>query len=155
MDKVRSFISDSVKVSDSEVEDSYQWKNSQIKIDYVLYDPSLIADIHLSDAETTSYFETHKDNYKTEPKRKVTYLQFTPEMYQAKVTVPDSEIKDYFESNPGEFDTPKTVEASHILIKVDQNASAELVEKAKEKALDGSENGKGGKGFCRTCQTIF
>ncbi len=147
MDKFRYFISDSAKVSDAEVEDYYQWKNSQIKIDYVLYDPSLITDIKLSEEAVKSFFEAHKDSYKIEPKRKVTYLQFTPEMYLAKVTLPDSEVKDYFESNPGEFDTPKTVEASHVLIKVDQNANAELVEKAREKALHVLKLAKEGKDF--------
>ena len=147
MDKIRSFISDSVKVSDSEVEDSYQWKNSQLKIDYVLYDPSLITGIRLSEEDAQSYFATHQNSYKTESKRKATYLQFTPEMYLPKVSVPDAEIKEYFESNPGEFDTPKTVEASHVLIKVDQNADAELVEKAKEKALQVFKLAKEGKNF--------
>lgn len=147
MDKVRSFVSDSIKISDSEVEDSYQWKNAEIKMDYILYDPSLIADIRLTEEEIASYFSTHKDNYKTEPKRKATYLQFIPEMYHSKISIPDSEIKDYFESHPGEFDTPETVEASHILIKVDQNASADLVEKAREKALSILKMAKEGKNF--------
>ncbi len=147
MDKIRSFISDSVMVSDSEVDDSYQWKNAQIKIDYVLYDPALNTDIRPSEEEVQSYFTAHKGSYKTEPKRKATYLQFTPEMYQSRVSVPDAEIKDYFEANPGEFDTPKTVEASHVLIKVDTNASPELVEKAREKALLVQKLAKEGKNF--------
>ena len=147
MDKVRSLVSDSVKVSDAEVEDSYQWKNSQIKIDYVLFDPSLISDIRLSEDEVKAYFDAHKDTYKTEPKRKAVYLQFTPEMYHSKVTLTDSEIKEYFEANPGEFDTPKTVEASHILIKVAQDAQPELIEKAREKALSVLKKAKEGKDF--------
>jgi peptidyl-prolyl cis-trans isomerase D len=129
------------------VEDSYQWKNAQIKIDYILYDPSLITDIQLSDDELKTYFESHKNNYKVEAKRKASYLQFTPEVYLARVTVPDAEVKDYFESNPGEFDTQKTVEASHVLIKVDQNAAPEIVEKAKEKAMDVFKQAKAGKNF--------
>ena len=147
MDKIRSLVSDSVKVSDAEVEDSYQWKNSQIRIDYVLFDPSLISDIRLSEDEMKAYFEAHKDTYKTEPKRKAVYLQFTPEMYHSKVTLTDSEIKDYFEANPGEFDMPKTVEASHILIKIPQDAKPELVEKAMEKALSILKKAKEGKDF--------
>jgi peptidyl-prolyl cis-trans isomerase D len=147
MDKVRSLVSDSVKVSDAEVEDSYQWKNSQIRIDYVLFDPSLISDIRLSEDEMKAYFDAHKDTYKTEPKRKAVYLQFTPEMYHSKVTLTDSEIKDYFEANPGEFDMPKTVEASHILIKIPQDAKPELVEKAMEKALSILKKAKEGKDF--------
>jgi peptidyl-prolyl cis-trans isomerase D len=147
MDKVRSLVSDSVKVSDAEVEDSYQWKNSQIRIDYVLFDPSLISDIRLSEDEMKAYFDAHKDTYKTEPKRKAVYLQFTPEMYHSKVILTDSEIKDYFEANPGEFDMPKTVEASHILIKIPQDAKPEIVEKAMEKALSILKKAKEGKDF--------
>lgn len=147
MDKVRSLISDSIKVSDSEIEDSYQWKNSQIKIDYVLFDPSLINDILLSEDEIKAYFDTHKDIYKTEPKRKVSYLQFTPEMFHSKAAPADSEIKEYFESNPGEFDTQKTVEASHILIKVAQDATPEVMETAREKALSVLKMAKAGKDF--------
>jgi peptidyl-prolyl cis-trans isomerase D len=147
MDKVRSLVSDSVKVSDAEVADAYQWKNAQIKIDYVLFDPSLITDIGLSEDEIKAYFDAHKDSYKTEPKRKAVYLRFTPEMYQSKVTLTDSEIKDYFEANPGEFDTPKTVEASHILIRVAQDAKPDVVEKAREKALMVLKKAREGKDF--------
>lgn len=147
INKIRSLISDSVQVSDSEVTDWYQWKNSQIKIDYVLYDPASVTGIQPTDAEIKSYYDAHKDNYKTEHKRKADYLQFTPEMYAAKITIPDSEIKDYFDSNPGEFDTPETVEASHILIKVDANADPQTIEKAKEKALSVMKLAKEGKNF--------
>ena len=147
MDKIRSLVSDSVKVSDAEIEDSYQWKNLQIKIDYVLFDPSLISDIRLSEDEVIAYFDAHKVTYKTEPKRKAVYLQFTPEMYHAKVALDSSEIKEYFEANPGEFDTQKTVEASHILFKVDQGASAEQIEKDREKAIKVLKMAKDGKNF--------
>jgi len=147
MDKVRSLVSDSIKVSDSEVEDSYKWKNSQIKFDYILFDPSQINGLRLSEDEIKAYFDTHKDTYKTEPKRRAAYLQFTPEMYHSKVSLTDSEIKEYFEANPGEFDTPKTVEASHILIKLAQDANAELTDKAREKALQILKMAKGGKDF--------
>lgn len=147
MDKIRAFVTDAVKVSDIEVEDAYQWKNAQIKIDYVLYDPSLITDIPISDDDLKTYYESHKNNYKIEAKKKAAYLQFTPEMYLAKVTVPDAEVKDYFDTHPGEFDTEKTVEASHVLIKVDQNATPEVVEKAREKAQDVFKQAKAGKNF--------
>jgi peptidyl-prolyl cis-trans isomerase D len=147
IDKVRSLVSGSVKVSDSEIEDSYQWKNSQIKIDYVFFDPSLINDIRLSEDELKAYFDTHKDAYKTEPKRKAAYLQFIPEMYHSRVSLADSETKEYFEANPGEFDTPKTVEARHILFRIDQGANTEIVEKAREKAMQVLKMAKGGKDF--------
>lgn len=147
MERLRNFIADSVKVSDAEVEDWYQWKNAEVNIDYVLFNPSLLTDIHPADTEVKAYYDSHKEAYKTEAKRKVDYLQFPVADFASKVTVSDADVKNYFEANPGVFDTPKTVEASHILIKTDQNASPEVVEKAKEKALMVMKLAKEGKNF--------
>ncbi len=147
MERLRNFITDSVKVSDAEIEDWYQWKNAEVNIDYVLFNPSLLTDIHPADAEVKAYYDSHKEAYKTEAKRKVDYLQFAAADFTSKVTVSDADVKNYFEANPGVFDTPKTVEASHILIKADQNASPEVIEKAKEKALMVMKLAKEGKDF--------
>ena len=147
LERLRFFVIDSVKISDTEIEEWYQWKNAQIKIDYAIFDPSQITDIHLSDEEIQAYFDNHKNDYKTETKLKASYLLFTPENYVSHVTLSDSEINDYFESHPGEFDTPKTVEASHILIKTAPDASDEQLNIAKEKATMVMKQAKDGKDF--------
>ncbi len=47
------------------------------------------------------------------------------------MTVSEDDIQEYYESNPEKFKTAKTVEARHILIKVDADAEAEAVEDAR------------------------
>ena len=42
---------------------------------------------------------------------------------------------DYYEANPEQFKTPKTVEARHILIKVPRDADPDAVERARIKSL--------------------
>ena len=147
IEHLRNFVAESVKVSNTEAEDWYQWKDAEVNVDYALFDPSRLTDIHPSDAEVKAYYDSHKEAYKTEAKRKVDYLQFPTADFVSKVTVSDADVKNYFEANPGVFDTPKTVEASHILIKADQNASPEVVEKAKEKALMVMKLAREGKDF--------
>ena len=59
-----------------------------------------------------------------------------PKNFEAGVTVTAEDIRDYYESNTEKFKEPKTVQARHILIKVDQNAKPEAVESARRKAED-------------------
>jgi peptidyl-prolyl cis-trans isomerase D len=97
--------------------------------------------------EVQQYFEAHKEEYKTDPALKVRYLKFEPKTYVSQVEIPDYEISAYYEEHPGEFQNPKTVQARHILIKVDQNASAEDAAKAKEKIEDILKKARDGQDF--------
>ena len=47
--------------------------------------------------------------------------------------ISEDEILDYYENNPEKFESPKTVEARHILINVDQDASDEIAAEAKKR----------------------
>jgi peptidyl-prolyl cis-trans isomerase D len=102
----------------------------------VLFEPDKYTNIEPTAEETKTYFDDHKESYKTEPKIKVGYLYFNPSDYVSKVQISEEEVDLYYEENPKEFITPKTVEARHILIKVAPDAAEAEVEKAKKKALD-------------------
>jgi peptidyl-prolyl cis-trans isomerase D len=78
---------------------------------------------------------------------KARYLYFDPETYIPEVSVSDEEIQYYYNENQEEFKTPKTVEARHILLKVDDNAEPETVEKTKNKALNVLNLAREGKDF--------
>jgi len=147
VEKLRLFITGSTKVSDKEAREWYNWSNTSINIDFVLFEPGRYKNINPSPGEITAYYDTHKSAYKTEPLVKVRYLHFKPETYTARVTVAEEEIRDYYEANPEKFNTPKTVEARHILIKVAQDAGPEAVERARIKSLAIHKMAKEGKDF--------
>lgn len=147
IERVTDLITSSVKVSDSEVKEWINWTHASVNIDFVWFDPEKYKDIKTSDEEINAFYETHKENYKTDEMVKVRYLHFDPDRYRSEVSISDQEIQDYFNENQEEFKTPKTVEARHILLKVDQNAAPEDVEKARKKALNILKMAREGKKF--------
>ncbi len=148
VNKLRSFITSGVKVSDWEAMEQFNWANASVNIDYVLFDPGNYKGIEPSNEKIKEYFEKHKANYKTDVLVKVRYLRFDPNTYKPKVEIiTDEEIEDYFFENQEEFKKPKTVEARHILLKVDQGADSETVEKTKNRALEILDMAKKGKDF--------
>ena len=147
IERVTDLITSSVKVSDSEIKELINWSNASVNIDFVRFDPGKYKGIKTSDQEIKAFYETHKENYKTEEMVKVRYLHFDPEKYRSKVSISNQELLDYFNENQEAFKTPKTVEARHILLKVHQNAAPEEVERVRKKALTILKMAKEGKKF--------
>jgi peptidyl-prolyl cis-trans isomerase D len=144
--KLNNFINASVKVSDQEAVEWFKWNDASVNLNFFLLETSRYKDIAVTDEEIQQYFESHKDAYKTKPALKVRYLKFAPQTYLSQVAISDDEISEYYDEHLAEFQNPKTVEARHILIKVDPNAGPDDVAQAKEriesvlqKAQDGQD----------------
>jgi peptidyl-prolyl cis-trans isomerase D len=147
VEKLNNIITGSVKVSDDEAVEWYNWNNATVDLEFVVFEPDRYPDIAVTVEEIQQYFEGAKDSYKTEPQLKVRYLNFEPRNYVAKVEIPEVEISEYYEEHPAEFQNPKTVEARHILIKVGQDAAGEEAAKAKEKIEDVLKKAREGQDF--------
>ena len=147
IEKLNNLITGSVKVSDDEAVEWYNWNNAMVNLEFVVFEPDRYPDIAVTADEIQQYFEGRKDAYKTEPQLKMRYLKFEPRNYVAKAEISAVEISEYYEEHPGEFQNPKTVEARHILIQVDQNAADEEVARAKEKIEDILKKARGGQDF--------
>jgi len=145
--KLNNFITASVKVSDQEAVEWFKWNNATVNLDFFLLEPERYKDIAVTDQEIEQYFETRKDTYKTDPALKVRYLKFDPKTFVAQVEINDDETIEYYDEHPAEFQNPKTVEARHILIKVDPQAQPEDVAKAKERIESVLQKAKDGQDF--------
>ncbi|HGY10794.1 MAG TPA: hypothetical protein ENK36_00330, partial [Desulfobacterales bacterium] len=145
--KLRSFITENVKVSDQEAREYFEYQDASVDIDFVLFATERYKNIKPTDDEIKSYFEKHKETYKTKVRLKAQYLHFNPDSFKSEVKIDNDELLDYYETNQNEFYTPKTVEASHVLIKVARDADAKTVEKTKKRALEIMEMARAGKNF--------
>ena len=145
--KLNNFITASVKVSDQEAVEWFKWNNATLNLDFFLLELERYKDIAVTEQEIEQYFETRKDTYKTDPALKVRYLKFDPKLFVAQVEISDDEIGEYYDEHPAEFQNPKTVEARHILIKVDPQAKPEDVAKAKDRIESVLQKAKDGQDF--------
>lgn len=133
--KMRNLLFDTVIVSEIEALDWQKYSNTKVSINYLKIDPAQISNIQPSEDELNSYYNENKNDYKTDEKLKVEYLRFSPEDYKEKAIVDDKDIQQYYEENTDQYSVQEQVEARHVLIKTDQNASDDKVAEAKEEAL--------------------
>ncbi len=151
--KLTRVIMGAAKVSEAEARQWYDWQNTTVNIDYVLFEPARYRDIDPSAEEIAAFFANQKENYRTDPMVKVRYVVFDPDAFKDQVKVDEEEIKDYYDSNINEFKTEKSVEARHILIKLDPEASDEADLAAKTRAEEISKMAKDGQDFAELAKT--
>lgn len=126
MKKVREIITDSMNISERELRDDFARTNQQTVVDYViLKKDDFIKNVKPSEAELRAYFDGHKDTYRIKEKRRAQYL-LVP-IPQTPPPVTEQEILAEWNQVPHE----ETVEAAHILFKVDNpSTEAEIRSKA-------------------------
>ena len=147
IEKLSRVVTDGVKVSDSEAEQWYAWSNAEAKIDYVCLDTDRYKDVPASPEELSAFFERSKESYRTEPEISVRYLAFSPDAFTGKVALTEAEVRDYYEANAQRFEVPKTVEASHILIRLPADAAPAAVEAAERRIRELLQQAREGKDF--------
>jgi peptidyl-prolyl cis-trans isomerase D len=147
LNKLRVVVMSGVSVSEDEAMEWYNWDNAQVRIEYALFSPDQYQDVTPTDEQVNGFFESHKDNYRTEPKVKVRYLRFNPDAYKADVKITDQQISSYYDSRPDQFKTEKRVKARHILFKAGEGVDDAVVESKKAEAMNVYEMAKAGKDF--------
>ena len=150
--KLRNFIVDNVKVTEDEAMEFFKWFNASLKIKYTMFEPGKYEIATPGPEILKAYFEENKEAFKIKPMRKVRYVHFNPKDYTDKVVLSDQEIKEYYDLNIGEFAAEETVEARHILIRVDNDAEEQVWEDKKQQILSILENARAGEDFAALAQ---
>jgi len=134
MQKLRTYLFNGFRVSENELREYHNWKNAAVSVEYVLFDPQTYADIELTQEAIETYFSDNKDSYKTDPLRRAQYLFFDPRNYEAEIQISDDVIQSYYGEHKSDYASPKTVEARHILFKLETGADDQTVAAAKARA---------------------
>jgi len=147
LNKLRSVLLIGIVATEDEAREQYDWTNAKVSVDYVLFTPARYSDLQPTDEEVRAFFDDHKDNYRTQPQIKATYVQFDTSLMKSSVEISDDTIAAYYESHPEDFQAEKRVNARHILFKVDQGADASVNDSQKAEAKRIYEMAKAGKDF--------
>src|SRR5215475_7384274 len=147
VDKLRSFVTASVNVSDKDVEDEYKRRNEKAKIDYFVIDAAKLDNkVTVSEKDERDYYEKNKAKYTIPEKRKAKYVFFESLKLRTESKATDDELRQYYEQHKDEYTLPERVKAQQILFKI-QNKTPEEIEKIKEKARGVLERAKKGEDF--------
>ncbi|HVO62639.1 MAG TPA: peptidyl-prolyl cis-trans isomerase [Terriglobales bacterium] len=153
--KVRNLVTSSASVSDGDVRQEFDKRNTQVKFQYAYFsEADLRKQIHPTDGELKAYYDQHKAQYNNSipEKRKIAYALIDNNKLAADAQVSDQDLRSYYDQHRDDFRVPESVTVSHILIKTptpgpDGKVDQKAVDAAKAKAQDILKQVKAGGNF--------
>ena len=131
-EKLETFVTASVRVSEDEVREEYKRKNTTFDLTYVIVSADKLAEkIQPSEDELKAYYDKHKTDYNIlVPQKKIRYLFIDQDKSGQKVQITDKELQDEYNNLKPEFKSAG-VKSQQIVLKV---ARPDLDETVKRKA---------------------
>jgi peptidyl-prolyl cis-trans isomerase D len=144
--KVREKIQSGITVTDVEVEEEFRKNNEKVNLSFVSLIPaSFEKNVKITDEALQAYFNEQQEVFRVPEMVALRYLQFEPQRYLESVTFEEGDLEKFYRRHLDQFEILERVKASHILVKVDENAD-ETVRAEKrafaEKLLEDAMAGK-------------
>jgi peptidyl-prolyl cis-trans isomerase D len=133
-EKLQAFVTSAVSVTDDEVQEEYERKNTEFDVTYTVVTPDkLVEKIQPSDDELRSYFEQHQTDYRFhEAQKKVRYVYIDQEKAGSKIAISDDELRIGYDALMPQ-QKQAGVKVQQILLKVARkDLDAQVEQKAKD-----------------------
>ena len=154
IEKLVSYIGATGRITEEQVKDIYDYGMSKATISYLMYPWTTYVDqVNATEEQITKYYEDNKSQYIVPAQAKISYIEITPGTLADHNSVSSQEIEDYYNKNKEQFKIEEQVNARHLLIRLDEDASDEEVTKAMDKIELAQNELKEGKDFTEVAQT--
>jgi peptidyl-prolyl cis-trans isomerase D len=133
-EKLKAFVTAAVIVSDEEVQQEYERKNTTFDVDYVRLTADKLAEkIQPSDEELRSHYEQHKTEYRfLEPQKKIRYVYIDQEKAGNKLQISDKDLRAEYD-NLSPTNKQAGVKVQQIVLKVARkDLDAQVEQKGKD-----------------------
>ena len=133
-EKLEAFVAASVRISEDDVRDDYNRKNTTFDLTYVTVSTGKLAEkIQPTDADLKGFYEKHEEEYRIQvPQKKIRYVFIDQDKSGQKVQISDKELHDEFDKLKPEF-KQAGVKVQQIVLRV---ARPDLDASVKAKADD-------------------
>ncbi len=145
--KLARLVSESVPVTNAEARQAFHNERDTVSIEFVRVPARPDPKAAFPENEMSAYYEAHKGEYERPARVTALVARLDPAKLASQITVSEDDIKAAFERRKDELGTPPEVNARHILVKVDENADAQTVEKARARAQAALDRVKKGEDF--------
>ncbi len=133
VEKLQGALTAWMVIDDKDVETEFKRRNEKVKLAVVAFPADKFRQgVEATDAETTAYFEQHKNELKIPEKRKIRYALVDMQKLREAVTVSQQDIQRSYEDNQQQYSTPAQVRASHILLKTEGKDEAAVKKQAED-----------------------
>src|SRR5688572_20497858 len=144
--KVETTVKGGIKVSEAELEQAFVVRREEARAAWALVDVgALAAAAAASDDEVQAYLKEHASEFKQPDRRRIQYVTLVPKDFRPHVA--EADVEKYYTERTREFETPRQVRASHLLVSVPQTGGSEAEDKARAKVADVIRRAKGGEDF--------
>lgn len=124
--KLRDILTQTVYVSDDEVERAYREDVERAAIRYLLLPRDRFAEAAQADrASLESYYREHQSEYQLPEQRAIDYLLVDKGVLRGRMEVPEAELRAFYDQNPDQFTREEQVQARHILLRTDKRTASE------------------------------
>lgn len=143
-----SGLSNTVGVSDAQIDQLYVIQAQQRELEYLLLSAQAVADdVELTDADVSAYFEAHKDVFRDPEQIKLEYLELKNADLAESISVGEAQIQRFYERNQDRYGREEQRRARHILIQLAADADDASSAAARDKAQVALERLQAGEDF--------
>ena len=137
-EKVRQQLQQGARVTEDELKAAFHRENDKIELQYVWLTPELVeSKVEVTAADLKSFFQENIEQFRIPKKVAIRYLQFDPARYEDQIApFTDQDLERYYRRNVNLYEIEEQVTASHILLRIPEDADAETVTKRRQLATD-------------------
>ena len=137
VDRLQAAVTGWVRVSDAEVADEHRRRNERVRVDVVAFRADdFRADVEATDDDVSLLFAEESANYEVAEKRRLRFLLVDQTAIFDSLVITEDEVRQYYDANLSQYQTPGQARASHILLRVDGDNEEEVAARAAELAAE-------------------
>ncbi|MDX8383573.1 MAG: SurA N-terminal domain-containing protein, partial [Ghiorsea sp.] len=134
IDTLQKSISGNANISANEIKERFKAKFEQRILAALVVSPDdLQADIEVSDSQARDWYDAHLSQYQSPLKVSLEVVEINAEMLPTDLEISDADIQASYQSRLEEYSEAEQRKASHILIRVANDAAADVLAIAQEK----------------------
>jgi len=155
IEKWTDVVSQSITVNDADVEALYRQRNEKTSVEYVIVrSADQDIDTSISDEQATEWYSGHEDLYRRGEGRRIRYAIVQRTADPSTIEIPDAEIRAAYETNQANYTHPEQRRASHILLRVEPEATDEDRQRLREQAEEILARVRAGEDFAALARTM-
>ena len=125
VNRLQEAVTGWVRVSDAEIADEHRRRNERVRVDVVAFRAADFRDeVEATDDDVSLLFAEESATYEIPEKRRLRFLLVDQTAIFDSFVLTDDEVRQYYDANLSQYQTPGQVRASHILLRVDGDDEA-------------------------------